>query len=173
MLYLFRILYPNDENFSIDVFVKGKQTLWDLHNAISKKFKYDNHEATSFLLVSEDDWSIKKEYPAIDYDDMSKESPMKAVTIADVAGRAKQKLLYLFDMFSERYFVLNFISTADEKEEFEYPYFFNEKGQVPDQTFYDFDLDSNENIDAEEDDEDDEFGFNDDDMYGIDENDIF
>ncbi len=170
MLYLFRMLYPQDEDFSMDIVVKGKQTLWDLHNALTKKLNYDNHEAASFLLVSEDDWSIKKEYPAINFNDPSKDSPMKDITISDVVGRAKQKLLYLFDMFSERYFVLEFVSTTDEQKELEYPFFFNEKGQVPDQTFYDLDLgNTQEDIDENED----EFGFNDDDMYGIDENDIF
>ena len=167
MLYLFKMLYPQDEEFEMDIAVKGNQTLWDLHVAIRDKLNFKADEPASFLMVSDKDWSIRKEYPSVNFEDPTQDAPMKNITIADVVGRAKQKLLYLFDMFSERYFVLDFVSTADEEKDLEYPVFFNEKGKIPDQTFYDFDLGDN----GEED--EDEFGFNDDDMYGLDENDLY
>ena len=170
MLYLFKMIYPQDEDFEMDVAVKGNQTLWDLHTALVKKLNFDEGQPASFLMVSDKDWSIRKEYPSMDFEDPEKDSPMKAVTIADVVGRERQKLLYLFDMFSERYFVLDFVSTADEEKGLEYPVFFNETGKIPDQTFYDFGLDDPDGDDNED---DDEFGFNDDDMYGLDENDLY
>ncbi len=168
MLYLFKMLYPQDEEFEMDVAVRGDQTLWDLHTAIRNKLNFKEDEPASFLMVSDKDWSIRKEYPSVNFEEPGQDSPMKNITIADVAGRAKQKLLYLFDMFSERYFVLDFVSTADEEKGLEYPVFFNEKGEIPDQTFYDFDLGN-----GEDEEDEDEFGFNDDDMYGFDENDLY
>jgi len=166
------MLYPQDENFSMDVAVKGNQTLWDLHEALIKKLNYDPGQTASFLMVSEDDWSIRKEYSSINFENPADESPMKRITITDVISRKKQKLMYLFDMFSERFFIFEFVSEYEENKDMEYPILFNEKGQTPDQTFYDFDIEKENHQNAEDDDED-EFGFNDDDMYGFDENELY
>ena len=163
------MLYPQNKNFEMDIAIKDSQTLWDLHIAIKNKLNFKSEEPASFLLVSEKNWSIKKEYPAINFENPNEEPLIKKITIADVVGRKKQKLLYLFDMFSERYFVLNFVSTTEEEKTLKYPLFFNEKGNPPTQTFYDLELDTNSKDDLD----DDEFGFNDDDMYGYDENDLY
>ncbi len=171
MLYLFKIEYPQETKFTMQVAIKDTQTLWDLHQAIQQKLNYDPGQMASFLIVDEKEFIQQEEYPSINMENLSEDSPMKTVSIDNIAKRKGQKLIYLFDMFSERFFVLDLIATSEEEDtKLSYPYLFNEQGVPPDQTFFDMGIenDSQKNID-----DDDEFGFDDDDMYGIDEDDVF
>ena len=166
MIYLFKILFPQDENFECEIAVKGSQTLAEADKAIRREFGYDEKEPASFVLVN-NDWEIKEEFPSVDFENPGDKSPMEKVTFDDVAAKETKNLMYIFDMYSQRFFIFRLEEVTKEEEKLSYPLVFNLKGAVPVQTEFGIEETAEENPE-----DDDDFGFDDEDMFGYDEDDL-
>jgi len=115
MVYKFRLLSNEKENFIRDFEVRSNQTFYDLHLAIQKNLHYDQSQIASFFICN-NQWEKEQEITLFDLSDEpdNKIMVMDNTIFADHILELKQKLLYVFDVFNERAF---FIEVVDIKQE--------------------------------------------------------
>ena len=115
MVYKFRIISDEVDDFLREIKIDSEASFYDLHEAILKCTGYKDDQMTSFFICDED-W--KKETD-ITLEDMGNESSkeetyvMKDNHISELLVDEKQKLLYIFDPLAERVFniILSVITT--------------------------------------------------------------
>ena len=62
MVYKIRVILDTKEDIFRDVEIKGKQTLWNLHNGIKSAFSLSGDELSTFNIL-ESDGTIVKSVP--------------------------------------------------------------------------------------------------------------
>ena len=104
------------EDFEMQIIAHENIFFSDLHQAIQTALNYDPLQMASFFLSNED-WGKETEIALIDMEDNSDMLLMDELKLADKLTEANQKLLYLYDFFSERVFFLNVdkITEVNEK----------------------------------------------------------
>lgn len=132
MLLKFRFLSSENDDFVRDIEIQEEQTFYDLHKAIQDSVGFDSTQMASFFLTTID-WHKEQEITLVEMDDC--ETPkltMEKTIIADVISKEKQKLLYVFDFFTERAF---FVEVVEKKEEglIIYPACVQSQGEAPEQ----------------------------------------
>lgn len=140
MIFRFRMLSDEDDNFLRDYEISFDSTLKDFHNFICNDLDYDEYEMASFF-VSDSDWQKLNEYTLVDMgvepnpDDKFTPQLMESARIDEVAYSESDRLLYVFDIFEDRaYFVeLKEVKFEDEEQEREYPRVVLSHGDAPDQ----------------------------------------
>jgi hypothetical protein len=134
-------------------------TFLDLHQGIQKALDYDPLQMASFFL-SNDNWEKNTEITVINMEE-EKALLMEDSLLGDYIKEENQKLLYVYDFFSERAFFL-FITKIEEIEEASFS--INVKGDVPLQIVIDIEEETsttnNENILDEFDDFDEDENWN-------------
>ncbi|UCG28260.1 MAG: hypothetical protein JSV24_02550 [Bacteroidales bacterium] len=159
MVYTFRIISHEEESFVRDFCIRTDQTFFDFHMAIQDELGYDKSQMASFFLANEE-WEKEKEITLFEMsDDRSKEYlVMDKVRIGQAVTELKQKILYVFDFFSDRCFYAELIKKDKEDPSATYPVCVRAKGRVPIQIIME-----DNNIDMFNSDEFEEFdGLNDD-----------
>lgn len=143
MIYKFRVISPEAEDFCIDVEIQNTKTFKDLHNAIQNACKYDKKEVASFYLTN-DSWEKDTE---ICLYDMTGEPNSGVLTMNDAPlneylCKKKEKLLYVFDFFSDRAFFIELCDIYTPKNDVKYPNISTLTGTPPPQILEDETLDS-------------------------------
>jgi desulfoferrodoxin (superoxide reductase-like protein) len=102
MIYFFRAISNESDDFLFDIAINSDAKFVDLHHFIQKQLNFDPAQMTSFFLTDED-WQKEKEITLIDMmmDDDSAEV-MDKVSLGELLNEPKQRLLYAFDLFAER-----------------------------------------------------------------------
>jgi hypothetical protein len=115
MVYKFRLISNEKEDFIRDFEVRSDQSFYDLHQAIQKNLYYDQSQIASFFLCN-DRWEKAQEITLFDLSDEpdQKTMVMDNTRFSEHIHELKQKLLYVFDVFNERAF---FIEVAEIKED--------------------------------------------------------
>lgn len=161
MIYKFRIISDENEKFFCDIEIKGDQTFYDLHCAIQYEAVWDSSHLATFY-TSDNLWNRGKEIALLDISGNT--LLMDKVKISKFLKKPKEKLLYVFDMLSDRalYFQLDSISEEDEDNRQKYPRCVNGVDEFPSQI-----LDAKRKARQQRDifEEDD---FDDDDLRGLD-----
>jgi len=157
--YQIKILSNESESFIMNIVAHDTLTFLDLHQGIQKALDYDPLQMASFFL-SNDNWEKNTEITVINMEE-EKALLMEDSLLGDYIKEENQKLLYVYDFFSERAFFL-FITKIEEIEEASFS--INVKGDVPLQIVIDIEEETsttnNENILDEFDDFDEDENWN-------------
>lgn len=107
MVYKFRFLSDEVEDFRRDIEIDSDATFFELHKAILESTGYPDDQMTSFFICN-DQWIKEIEITREDMGGMSEEENyiMEETRIGDLVEEAKQKLMYLFDPLGDRVFYI-------------------------------------------------------------------
>ena len=142
MILLFRIISDEDPDFYRDLVAEGTDTFLDFHNTLQKDLEYDPSQLASFFITNKQ-WEKEHEITLID---MMQEPgvnsyTMEQVTLEEHIRELNQRMIYLFDFFSDRAFFIELIEMADEVSPRETPFIGSRQGEPPPQLALDLLMD--------------------------------
>ena len=108
MVYKFRIISDEVDDFLREIKIDSDASFYDLHEAILKCTGYKDDQMTSFF-ICDDDWEKEIEITLEDMGAGSSEEDtfvMKDTRLSELLEDEKQKLLYVFDPLAERVFFI-------------------------------------------------------------------
>jgi len=107
MIYKFTVLSDEADDFVRVIKMDPEATFLDFNNAILESVKFDKNQMTSFFICS-DDWEKGQEVTLIEMDTDSEYDNlvMEDTKLEELISDEKQKLLYVFDMISDRAFFI-------------------------------------------------------------------
>lgn len=140
MVFKFRLLNDEVEDFQMDIEVPYDMNLLELHNFIRKQLGYNPCEIASFF-TSDSEWEKLREFTLIDMgfegdfedeeDEMLPPMPMEKVTVANVMRQKFDRMIYVFDMFAERQLFMELLESKLSQDGVEYPRVVSLQGKVP------------------------------------------
>ena len=120
MVFKFRIISDEVDNFSREIEIDSEATFLDLQNAILDSVGYTKDQMTSFFLC-DDDWNKETEITLIEMDSSSDVDIylMEKARLEELLEEEKQKLVLVFDYLTDRCFFmeLNAIVTGEHLAE--------------------------------------------------------
>ena len=107
MIYKFKIGSEEAGNFKVEIAIDSNDTFLNLRNAILDAAGYDKQQIDSFY-VCDDEWHKEKEITYVDMDSYSDEDIwlMDETHLDELIYDEGQKLKFVFDYMSERYFYI-------------------------------------------------------------------
>jgi len=107
MVYKFTILSDEIDNFVRVIKIDYEATFFELHNAILESVKFEKNQMTTFFICS-DDWEKGQEVTLIEMESSTEYDNlvMEDTKLEELISDEKQKLLYVFDMMSDRAFFI-------------------------------------------------------------------
>lgn len=167
MIFKFTLISDEVDNFLRVIEIDSEATFLDLHNAILDSVDYEKNQMTSFFLCN-DDWEKQQEITLVEMESSSEyDNLVMEETILDqILNDEKQKILYVFDMISDRTFFIELTEIIPGKD-LDEPVCVKSKGKPPVQIYEDSDInllskdnklssDSDENFYGDEDFDEDE-----------------
>ncbi len=173
MIYKFRLLSDEVEDFRRDIEIDSDATFKELHTAILESVNYPDDQMTSFFICN-NQWIKEIEITLEDMGSRSDEDNyvMNDTVISDLVEDEKQHLMYVFDPLADRVFFME-LSKIEFGKDLDAPRCVKSLGEAPTQVL-DFDeLMSktplpNESNDDYSDDFYGDDGYNDEDLDGLD-----
>ena len=104
----FLVLSNENEHFRLEVEMYRQHTFLNLHNVIQVACDFHANQMSSFFVVNSD-WEKQKELTLIkmnEYQGLYPTEWMGNVDLGRLFTHRGARLLYMFDLFSERYFVV-------------------------------------------------------------------
>ncbi len=139
MVFKFRLLSDEDENFIRDYELLYDSTLTDFHNLICEDIGYDEQEMASFFL-SDGSWAKLREFTLFDMGMSESEMQdefapvaMDNVTLGQIIHHNNERLLYVFDLMEDRAFFVELIEAKKAEDGRQYPNVVFANGVAPDQ----------------------------------------
>ena len=133
MVYQFKFVSDEVDNFVRVIEADSTATFLDLHRAILNSVGYSDDQITSFFICN-DDWEKLQEITLVEMDASSEydNMTMADTRLEDQLGDEGQKLLYIFDPMFERAFFgqLNTIITG---RTIDTPHVLKQTGKAPKQ----------------------------------------
>ena len=134
MIYLFRMISDENPDFYRDLVADGSDTFLDLHHVLQKELEYDPSQLASFFICNEN-WEKELEITLID---MIQEPGitsyiMDQVSLDEHINELNQRMLYLFDFFSDRAFFMEVIEMSDRDSPRPTPFIGQRQGDAPPQ----------------------------------------
>ncbi|MBN2682152.1 MAG: hypothetical protein JXR58_06560 [Bacteroidales bacterium] len=126
----FRLVSSDSDEFFRDIAMKETHTFADFHFAIQDACNYDKSQMTSFFIADEN-WERGFEIPLMKMQD--EDISMDECKLGDFLKKPKDRLIYVFDFFSNRAFYLELFGTTEETKGKKYPYLISERGDAPKQ----------------------------------------
>lgn len=158
MVYKFRVISNQQQLFLREYEIAGDSTFLQFHRFIQDDLDYDTNLMASFFLADEE-WSKGLELTLLDMgmdENMGSTAiTMESATIAQLIKETKDRLLYVFDLFTDNSLFMELVSISEKDSEMEYPICSASVGEPPLQFF------------------DGEFNFDEDDLNEFDDNDSF
>ena len=104
------------ESFEMQITAHENILFSDLHQGIQSALEYDPLQMASFFM-SDEEWNKEEEISLIDMEEKGNSLLMDELKLSEKLLEAGQKMLYLYDFFSERVFYMSVdkISETDEK----------------------------------------------------------
>jgi len=135
MIYKFRMISTEDKVFLRDYEVNASETFLNFHKFIQKNLKYDPHLLASFFLTDEH-WNKGMELTLIDMENDAGPAaiPMETVKLNDLIKHKRERLLYVFDIFSDRAFFIELFDIHQPDTSKKYPLCSANIGEPPVQT---------------------------------------
>ena len=134
MILRLRMLSDENDNFVRDFEVSHEMNLLQLHQFIIESIGYDDCMASFFTADAQ--WNCLQEYALMDIGDETFEGApiaMEKVTLAELVVQELNRLIYQFDMLTDRAFYLEVVSAGQPNPQLEYPRVSFENARVPDQ----------------------------------------
>ena len=107
MIYKFRIVSDEVDNFKLEIAIDSDDTVLRLRNAILDAVGYTKDQFDSFFICG-DDWTKEKEITLTEMDTESDEDVwiMEDTPLSELIEDEGQKLIYIFDYMTERCFFM-------------------------------------------------------------------
>lgn len=107
MVYKFTMLSDEVDNFLRVITIDSEASFFDLHSAILDSVNYEKNQMTSFFLCS-DNWEKEQEVTLVEMESSSEYDNlvMDETKLEELLSDENQKLLYVFDMMSDRVFFI-------------------------------------------------------------------
>lgn len=107
MVYKFRLLSDEAEDFRRDIEIDSEATFLELHKAILESVNYPDDQMTSFFICN-DNWIKEVEITREDMGSRSDEDnyTMSDTVIGELVEEEKQHLIYVFDPLGDRIFYM-------------------------------------------------------------------
>lgn len=107
MVYKFTMLSDEADDFLRVITIDSEAKFIDLHNAILDSVKYEKNQMTTFFICS-DNWEKGQEVTLVEMESSSEYDNlvMDDTVLEDLLVDDNQKLLYVFDMMSDRVFFM-------------------------------------------------------------------
>ena len=107
MLYKFRIVSDEVENFKLEILIDSDDTFMRLRNAIMDAVGYDKSQLDSFF-ICDDDWTRREEVTLMEMDTDSDEEVylMEDTPLSELIEDAGQKFMFVFDYVTGRAFFM-------------------------------------------------------------------
>ena len=134
MVYKFRLLSDEVDDFRRDIEIDSDATFIELHKAILESVGYPDDQMTSFFICNEK-WIKEIEITREDMGSMSEEENyiMDETVIGDLVEEEKQKLMYVFDPLADRVFYME-LSKIEFGKDIDTPVCTRSVGEAPAQT---------------------------------------
>ncbi len=134
MVYKFRLLSDEVEDFRRDIEIDSEATFIELNKAILESVNYPDDQMTSFFICT-DRWIKEVEITREDMGSMSEEDNyiMAETVIGDLVEEEKQKLMYVFDPLGDRVFYME-LSKIEFGKDIDAPVCTKSVGEPPAQT---------------------------------------
>lgn len=112
MVYKFTLLSDEVDNFVRIISIDSEATFLDLHHAILDAVKYERNLLSTFFMCS-DDWEKGQEVTLLEMESSSEYDNlvMEDTKLEELLSDEKQKLLYVFDIITERAFFMELSET--------------------------------------------------------------
>ncbi len=177
MIYKFRILSDEVEDFRRDIEIDSEASFHNLHKAILESVGFPDDQMTSFFICN-NKWIKEVEITLEDMGSRSEEDNyvMSETIIGDLVEDEKQRLMYVFDPLGDRVFYME-LSKIEFGKDIDAPRCVKSVGEPPAQTL-DFEelMSKNPIASTTSEDYDDDFygsdGYNEEDLDGLDLGDI-
>ena len=103
MIFRFRMLSDENDNFVRDYEVPYDMTLLDFHRFLLESLEYE--ECMTSFFTADERWEKLGEFTLMDMgeDSPGAPRPMESVTLGQIIHNLRDRLIYLFDMFGDRY----------------------------------------------------------------------
>lgn len=107
MIYKFRIVSDEVDNFKLEIAIDSDDTFLRLRNAILEAVGYSKDQLDSFF-ICDDDWSKEKEITLEEMDTDSDQDVwlMEDTQLSELIEDEGQKMIYVFDYMTERCFFM-------------------------------------------------------------------
>ena len=107
MIFKFRLISDEVKDFAREVLIESDNTFLEFHKALQENLEYDEGQLASFFITNEK-WEKELQITLIDMMDEESEKviTMDKTMIGDYMKKQGQRLLYVFDFFSERSFFI-------------------------------------------------------------------
>ncbi|WP_430810287.1 MULTISPECIES: IS1096 element passenger TnpR family protein [unclassified Carboxylicivirga] len=114
MIIYLRVLSNEVESFVEEIAIDDTASFADLHTCIQHTNDYDATQMASFF-TTDNEWNKETEITLFDMSEGANESlkVMQDTLISDFLFEEGQRLLYVFDFFSERAFFMEVIEMAE------------------------------------------------------------
>ena len=138
MILLFRIISDENQQFRRDLVIEDSDTFLEMHRILQDNLGYDPSQLASFFITSEN-WEKEQEITLIDMlQDPGSTSPtMSEATLGEYFTRPDQRMIYVFDFFSERAFFMKLIQSSEQTSPRETPFIADAQGDPPPQLVLD------------------------------------
>ena len=142
MILLFRIISDEDQEFYRDLVIDGSDTFLNFHHVLQENLGFDPTQLASFFITNED-WEKQNEITLID---MMQEAGSETLTMEEVSMEqyfddVNQRMIYVFDFFSERAFFMELIESSDQVSPRKTPFIAQSVGDPPQQLALDMLMD--------------------------------
>ena len=152
MVYKFRIISDEVDDFLREIKIDSEASFYELHEAILKSSGYSDDQMTSFF-ICDDDWEKETEITLEDMGNDSSEEDtyiMKDTPLSELLEDEKQKMIYVFDPLAERVFFIE-LSEIITGQDLAKAVCSRKVGLAPAQTIdFDEQLNTNTSIDLDE-----------------------
>lgn len=141
MIFKFRLLSDESESFLLDIEVPYDMPLIKLHDFIRKTLNYNPCEMASFFM-SDVEWEKFQEFTLLDMGtdpdlEIDEELPppiaMDKLTIGNVVKVRFDRMIYVFDIFTERQLFMELLESKAQETGLEYPRVTDLQGEAPKQ----------------------------------------
>lgn len=107
MVYKFTMLSDEIDSFVRIINIDSEAKFIDLHDAILDSVNFEKNQMTSFFICS-DNWEKEQEVTLVEMESSSEYDNlvMDKTTLEELISEENQKLLYVFDMMSDRVFFI-------------------------------------------------------------------
>jgi len=151
MIFVFRIISPEDDGFVRDIETGAKNSFLSLHNAIQEALGYDSTQLTSFF-PCDSGWNRLEEITLVDMHDTpaNHQLIMENVLLEDKSEKKGDRFQYLHDYFSDRAFFIELTETLPEGNDHSPARVVRSQGNPPPQILLDLPLQDEEGFDPDD-----------------------
>ena len=133
MVFRFRMLSDENDNFVRDYEVMYDMTLLEFHDFIIQSLEYEPCMASFF--TADKLWERQREFTLMDMNEDGEEETetMEHTHLGQIIHKLRDRLIYLFDVFGDRAYYLELTGVYEAEEAGCYPREIFARAEVPDQ----------------------------------------